>query len=185
MSGTPTTNRVAITDKSFAMAQFTFYFLLVTLFKIKLIILLLMKPDGVTYIGLIWLKISSMLIQPKVDCQNSFCPKLLPLHHPTSYQIAFTNNNSIRADFRVRFEQLIARKRTQLTSHMNILDVVKKFISDKMARAEIERSRQAWINSDVHKFRSPGIETLAKVAGEIREMDERLARLNARGKSKR
>ncbi len=68
---------------------------------------------------------------------------------------------------------------------MSIIDAVKKLISDRQSRAEIERSRQAWINSDVHKFSSPGIEALGRVAGEIREMDERIAKLRARGRSRR
>ena len=68
---------------------------------------------------------------------------------------------------------------------MSIIDAVKRLIIDRKSRAEIERSRQEWINSDVHKFRSLGIEALGKVAGEIKEMDERMAKLNARGRSRR
>jgi hypothetical protein len=68
---------------------------------------------------------------------------------------------------------------------MSILDAVKKLISDWQSRAEIRRTRRAWARSDVHKFRSEGMETLKRVAGEIREMDERLAKLNARHRSRR
>ena len=68
---------------------------------------------------------------------------------------------------------------------MNIFDAVKRLVSDWQTRAEIQRTRRAWAKSEVHKFRSPGIETLAKVSDEIKAMDERLARLRALGQSKR
>lgn len=68
---------------------------------------------------------------------------------------------------------------------MNILDAVKNIVSDWKLRAEIRRTRREWAKSDVHKFKSPGMETLKRVASEIREMDERLAKLRARGQSKR
>lgn len=68
---------------------------------------------------------------------------------------------------------------------MNIIDAVKRFIRDWQTRAEIRRTRRDWARLEVHKFRSPGIETLGRVAGEIREMDERLAKLNARHRSRR
>ena len=68
---------------------------------------------------------------------------------------------------------------------MSILDAVKNYISDWQTRAEIQRTRRDWARSEVHKFRSPGIEALGRVAGEVKAMDERLAKLNARGRSKR
>lgn len=68
---------------------------------------------------------------------------------------------------------------------MSILDAVKNYISDWQTRAEIQRTRREWARSDVHKFKSQGMETLKRVAGEIQEMDERLAKLNARDRSRR
>ena len=68
---------------------------------------------------------------------------------------------------------------------MNIRDAVKTLVSDWKLRAEIKRSRREWAKSEVHKFRSPGMETLKRVAGEIQAMDEHLARLRAKDHSKR
>ena len=68
---------------------------------------------------------------------------------------------------------------------MNLVDAVKFIVSDWQTRAEIRQTRRAWAKSDVHKFRSLGIEMLARVAGEIKEMDDRLARLRAGGQSRR
>lgn len=68
---------------------------------------------------------------------------------------------------------------------MNIIDAVKRLVSDWQTRSEIRRTRREWARSEVHKFRGPGIEALGRVAGEVKAMDERLAKLNARGRSKR
>ena len=68
---------------------------------------------------------------------------------------------------------------------MSILDAVKALVSGWKSRAEIRRTRREWARSDVHKFRSAGMETLGRVAGEIKAMDGRLERLRARDRSRR
>ena len=68
---------------------------------------------------------------------------------------------------------------------MSIIDAVKRLVRDWQTRAEIRRTRRDWARSDVHQFRSPGMETLKRVDGEIRAMDERLERLRRRDRSRR
>ena len=63
---------------------------------------------------------------------------------------------------------------------MNIRDAVKTLISNWQLQAEIRRTRREWARSDVHKFRSPGMEALKRVAGEIQAMDEILELLRRR-----
>lgn len=68
---------------------------------------------------------------------------------------------------------------------MNIFDAVKNIVSAWNLRAEIRRSRKEWARSDVHRFKSEGMETLKRVAGEIQQMDERLTGLRAKDRSRR
>ena len=60
---------------------------------------------------------------------------------------------------------------------MNLFDAVKAYARALSRDPEIERSLQEWVRSDVHKMRSPGLEILGRVGGEIREMDTRIRRI--------
>jgi integrase len=72
--------------------------------------------------------------------------------------------------------RITARQRTKLIRPMSIF-AVKSYVRASKRDPEIERSRQEWVQSDVHKMRSPGLEILSRVGGESRAMDRWLWRL--------
>ena len=56
----------------------------------------------------------------------------------------------------------------EITLTMKLFDAVNSYVRVLKRNPEIERTRQVWVCSDAHKFRSEGLKTKRRVSDEIK-----------------